>query len=186
MLGLNGLFNSLTGFGIETKDEQGETKLFRAARQGNAKQVKKLLRQGADPDTKNDQGLTPLHQAAYWGETEIVQLLLEAGAKPDADNGRGWTPLHSAAMSGGYKVRKDIIDLLIAAGADQDKPDKHGWTPEEYMLLWAANAEAAAKLQKFMEIENNYPPEVRQPDAPKNELAGDRKKAGKRPPAPSL
>lgn len=186
MLGLNGLFNSLTGLGLDKKDGQGETRLYRAVRQGSAREVKKLLRQGADPDITNDQGLTPLHHAAYWGETEIVQLLLEAGAKPDADNGRGWTPLHSAAMSGGYKARKEIIDLLLAAGADQDRQDKHGWTPKEYMMLWAANAEAAAKLQKFMEIENSYPPEVRRNGVPVpvNKPGKDKKKPDIRPPAP--
>lgn len=151
MRGLNNIFNSITG-GVDKKNAKGETRLYEAVRSGNLKAVKKLLRQGADPDAQTPAGLTPLHQAAFWGETEIVSLLLKAGADPALDNGRGWTALHSAAVSGGERSRGDIIRLLKAAGADETKHDKHGWTPKDYMTLWSENAAAAEKLKKYLQI----------------------------------
>ncbi len=79
MLGINKFFNQLSGNGVNKRNKQGETKLYRAVRSGNIKEVKKLLRDGADPDIADAHGLTPLHQAAYWGEGEITALLLKAG-----------------------------------------------------------------------------------------------------------
>ncbi|MDP2205493.1 MAG: ankyrin repeat domain-containing protein [Alphaproteobacteria bacterium] len=147
MLRLNDLFNTITGNGIDKRNEQGETKLYRAAREGNVGAVKKLLRAGADPDIADSHGLTPLHQAAYWGEGEIVRLLLKAGAAPNVDNGHGWTALHSAALSGGMKSRGAIIRDLKAAGAKDDINDKNGWSARDYMQLWEENAHAAEKLK---------------------------------------
>lgn len=159
MLGLNNLFNALTKNGVDKKDGNGETRLYKAVRQGSVKEVKKLLHDGADPNIPNAEGLTPLHQAAYWGETEIVALLLKAGAKCHADNGSGWTPLHSAAISGGRKIRSAIIELLLGAGAKDDIKDKNGWTPNDYMALWAQNADAAQKLKEFLGLGNSSAPE---------------------------
>jgi len=153
MSGLNNLFNSLTGNGINKRNAEGETKLYRAARSGNAGEVKRLLKDGADPDAADAHGLTALHQAAYWGETEIVEMLIKAGADVNAENkGKGWTPLHSAAVSGGQRSRGEIIKLLCDAGAKEDAKDKHGWTPADYMALWDQNAAAAERLKKNMQI----------------------------------
>lgn len=157
--GLSGFFNSLTGKGVNKRDGNGETRLYKAVRQGSVNEVKRLLKSGANPNIANADGLTPLHQAAYWGETEIVEMLLKAGAEVKADNGKGWTPLHSAAISGGRKVRAAIIALLTAAGADEDVKDKHGWTPQDYMLLWEQNAQAAEKLKEFLGLGNAHAPE---------------------------
>lgn len=152
MLGLNNLFNSLTGHGIDKRDKQGETRLYRAVKNGDIRTVKKLLRDGADPNAANNHKLTPLHHAAYWGETEIVEALLKAGADVNIHNGKGWTALHSAAVSGGMKGRRKVIELLRKAGAADDVKDKHGWTPADYMLLWEENAAAAEKLKQFLEL----------------------------------
>lgn len=154
MPGLHGLFNSLIGRGINKINHRGETRLFEAARAGNIAQVKKCLRDGADSSICNHDGLTPLHIAAYWGENEIVDVLLKAGADPNADNGKGWTPLHSAALSGGMKSRKYIIESLKRAGARDDVKDKYGFTAADYMILWAENADAAAKLKLYIDAEN--------------------------------
>ncbi|MBI1216666.1 MAG: hypothetical protein GC185_12720 [Alphaproteobacteria bacterium] len=151
MLGLNNLFNSITG-GVDKRRDNGETRLYQAARSGNVKAVKRLLKQGADPDAQAGNGLSPLHQAAFWGETEIVDLLLKAGADPNLDNGRGWTALHSAAVSGGQRSRAKIVDMLKKAGADAGRQDKQGWTAEDYMTLWDENAPAAEKLKKYLQI----------------------------------
>ena len=159
MLGLNNIFNTLTGNGVNKRNDDGETRLYRAARSGNIKEVKRLLNNGANPDVPDAHGLTPLHQAAYWGETEIVDLLIKAGANVNAENkGRGWTPLHSAAVSGGMRSRKDVIDLLRKAGAEETPKDKHGWTPADYMQLWEENAAAAEKLKLYLQIPEGLSP----------------------------
>ena len=152
MLGLNNLFNSLTGHGINKRDRNGETQLFRAVKNGDIRTVKKLLRDGANPNAENNHKLTPLQHAAYWGEGAIVEALLRAGADVHHDNGHGWTALHSAAVSGGMKSRKDVIEQLKKAGAKDDVKDKHGWTPKDYMSLWEENAAAAEKLKQFLSI----------------------------------
>ncbi|MDE1151336.1 MAG: ankyrin repeat domain-containing protein [Micavibrio sp.] len=160
MSGLNNLFNTLTGNGINKRNLEGETRLYKAVRSGNIKEVKRLLKDGADPDAADAHGLTPLHQAAYWGETEIVKLLIDAGADVNAENkGKGWTPLHSAAVSGGMRSRREIIDMLHAAGASDAVKDKHGWNAGDYMQLWEQNAAAAEKLKQYMQIPDGLSPQ---------------------------
>lgn len=121
-------------------------------------EVKRLLRNGANPNDSNAQNLTALHMAAYWGETEIVELLLKHGARADVDNGKGWTALHSAAISGGLKSRKNIIAMLLTAGAALHKPDQHGWTAQDYMQLWENNAAAAEKLKQYLGLSEGQKP----------------------------
>jgi ankyrin repeat protein len=150
MLGLGKLFNSLTGKNRDKPGSDGETALTRAVKEGNLTKVKKLLHKGHDPNIQNSHHLTPLHLAAYWDEKDIIDALLKAKADPNATNGKGWTPLHSAALAGGMKSRKKVIEKLKKAGGRSDIPDKNGWTAEEYMAIWAENAEAAAKLRDIV------------------------------------
>jgi ankyrin repeat protein len=166
MLGLNRLFNAITGNGIDKRDKDGTTRLYRAVKGGDIRTVKKLLRDGADPNIANKHHLTPLHHAAYWGETEMVEALVKAGADVNLHNGRGWTALHSAAVSGGMKSRRKIIDLLKKAGARDDVKDKQGWTPADYMILWEENAAAAEKLKQFLQIPNGLGGEVKRAAPP--------------------
>lgn len=167
-LNLSEFFNRLTGNGVNKKDACGETRLYRAARQGNVHEIKRLLRAGADPNLANHDGLTPLHMAAYWGETEIVALLIKAQADVRADNGRGWTPLHSAAISGGLRTRREIVGLLLEAGACEEIKDKQGWAPKDYMALWEQNAEAAEKLKAYLGLNTPVPENGRKhPRGPK-------------------
>ena len=152
MIGLHDLFNTFSSGSVDKPGPDGNTLLYKAAKNGNISEVRRLLKAGADPNIQNAHHLTPLHQAAYWGETAIVVLLLEHGAKADVDNGQGWTPLHSAAVAGGLKSRKAIIDLLLAHGADPEKTDKHGWASKDYMALWDLDVLAAKKLKEYMQL----------------------------------
>jgi ankyrin repeat protein len=189
MLGLNNLFNSLTGNGINKRNKDGETRLYRAVKNGDIKTVKRLLKDGADPNIPNAHKLTPLHHAAYWGESEMVDLLLKAGADVKADNGRGWTALHSAAVSGGMKARRKVIDLLKKAGARDDVKDKQGWTASDYMLLWEENAVAAEKLKQFLQIPNGLSParvEKKPEDKKTGPAAGNPPGNKPCPPAPKI
>lgn len=181
MLGLNDIFNALTGRSVDRRDERGETPLYKAVRSGSLREVKRLLRNGADPEIADEKGMTPLHVAAYWGETDIVEALLKAGASPNADSGSGWTPLHAAAVSGGMRSRGDIIGLLQAAGAVTDRKDKNGWTPQDYMMLWEENAAAAEKLKAYMALQNDAGQKNDKAPPKSSESASQ-----KRPKSPSL
>lgn len=150
MSGMRGFFNTFTGQGKQERQDQANAKLYRAVKEGNLTEVKKLLKDGANPNVQYEHHLTTLHQAAYWGETEIVKELLKYQAKVDLDNGKGWTALHSAAVSGGLKRRAEIIDLLVNAGSDLNKPDRCGWSPKDYMLLWEENSESAQRLKEYL------------------------------------
>ena len=121
---------------VNKRDSYGLTPLYRAARHGNTRLVKRLLQKGADVNMQTDCGFTPLHIAAFWGEFEIVQMLLQKGADPNITNGAGWSPLHSASLSAGLEGRKRVIECLSKHGAKIDAKDDHGWTPKDYAELW--------------------------------------------------
>lgn len=62
-----------------------EEKLMRAARIGDADEVKRLLsKQKVDPNCRHPLGWTPLHVAAMNGYSDCVTALLDAGADVDA------------------------------------------------------------------------------------------------------
>lgn len=101
---------------------------FTAAKIGDVAAVKRLLKEGVDPDVKNaDRALvTPLWAAACYGHTAIVELLTQrkdVNVNVLSDAGR--SPIYSPAASGD----EAIVKLLIAAGAKVDFVDEDGDTP---------------------------------------------------------
>jgi len=88
-----------------------------AARDGNLKKVKALLK--GNPDlvfNKDTGGLTALHYAAESGYRDVVELLLANNADVNAKDDAGNTRLHLVAKFG----RKDVGELLIAHRAEYD------------------------------------------------------------------
>ncbi|XP_069129384.1 mitochondrial disaggregase-like [Argopecten irradians] len=55
-----------------------------AVRQGNVKEIERLLKSGIDVNKRHELGWTALHVAAINGNLRVVQLLLKAGADPSA------------------------------------------------------------------------------------------------------
>ena len=82
--------------------------LTKAYIEAQTKQVKLLLKAGADPNQVTKWGITPSHRAAYDGYLEIAELLLKAGADPNQANKYGRTPLCWVS----YYGRLDIAELL--------------------------------------------------------------------------
>ncbi len=99
--------------------------IHKAAFEGDADCVKKLLEQGVDPNAKDVYGRTPLHLAVHAGHRGVVKLLLDYGADPDARDAAGQTPLHWAVAHG----HADIEELLLESGADPNARDFAGNTP---------------------------------------------------------
>ncbi|OBT62628.1 hypothetical protein VE03_08515 [Pseudogymnoascus sp. 23342-1-I1] len=111
----------------DSKDEDGQTALFWAARNGHKAVVKLLLDSGKiDADSKNKSGQTPLLLAARIGHEAVVKLLLDT-RKVDADSKDedGQTPLSRAAWNG----HKAVVKLLLYTGkVDADSKDEDGQT----------------------------------------------------------
>ena len=104
--------------------------LHKAAREGDADRVRKLLDAGADVNVRNadKQRLqyTPLHWAAYYGHLEIAEILISRGADLDAEDPDYSTPLYLAAEEGHPKV----VEFLISKGAEVNvKSSRWGYTP---------------------------------------------------------
>lgn len=99
------------GIEVDTVDEQGNTLLILAAREGQLATVKALVERRARLDQRNRAGDSALMLAVLNDHREVADLLLGAGAAVNHD---GWAPLHYAAFNG----RIELFDRLLAAGAD--------------------------------------------------------------------
>lgn len=61
--------------------------------------VKRMLKQGMDPNQSDDQGCYPLHAAAFHLQPSIVQILLNHGVDVDCISKEYGTPLMAAVMA---------------------------------------------------------------------------------------
>lgn len=133
----------------------GWTPLTLAAKLGQHKTVKTLIKAGADLALpRRDDTMRPVHAAASSGDAGTMRVLLEAGANPNV----AWdpvhpdekkpkivhitriAPLHIAAVNG----FTDVIDVLLAAGADIEVKDSNERTPIIY---------AASKKENFAAVQ---------------------------------
>ena len=145
-----------------------EGKLIQFSGEGNAKEVRRLLSSGVNPNCVDDSrayasyGETPLHRAADRGNNEVVKILLEGGADPDATDSLAKTPLHKAIRSN----NKGAVKLLLDAGASPD-PDGNTMTP----LYWAAR-EGKTELVKML-LDGGASPNLARwwPDSPLHQAA---------------
>ncbi len=73
------------------QDEQGNTPLHYAARNGNDGIIGLLLDRNAQVNSKNNQKNAPLHLAAQAGTIAVVKRLMKAGACVTAPNSQAYT-----------------------------------------------------------------------------------------------
>lgn len=90
-----------------------EPPLHNAAKIGDLKQVKALIKQGIDVNSKNKQGATPLHWAAFKGHVDVAKVLIKHGAKVNLVTNKDSTPLRLATT---HKQTK-MIKYLKSKGA---------------------------------------------------------------------
>ncbi|MER5764161.1 ankyrin repeat domain-containing protein [Streptomyces sp. NPDC002082] len=101
--------------------------LAKAAQDGDAATVARLLAGGAEADARNTDRRTPLELAVREGRAEAVRLLLAAGADPGGEAGEyeEVTPMLMAAMY----PDAEVVGILLDAGAPVGPQGKHGLAP---------------------------------------------------------
>ncbi|CAK4200047.1 unnamed protein product [Aphanomyces euteiches] len=100
-----------------------ETALHIAAKNGSFNIAKILIDHNANVNAKNRENETPLSKAAKQNQLKIVQLLQRSRADVNTTNANDETPLHLASKSG----HLDIVEFLVEF-ADLEKADKNGAT----------------------------------------------------------
>ncbi|HMA10474.1 MAG TPA: ankyrin repeat domain-containing protein [Steroidobacteraceae bacterium] len=120
----------------------GTTPLHWAVYNGDAEQVRSLIKSGADVNARNDYGSTPLTEAAETGNVQIIGQLLKAGADPESSNDDGQTALMILARTSNIAA----AELLLKARAKVNAAEK--WRGQT-ALMWAA-AEQQPEMVKLL------------------------------------
>ncbi|XP_047948377.1 uncharacterized protein LOC125194283 [Salvia hispanica] len=123
---------------VNTQDEDGDTPLTHAARQGHTALAKYLVDHGADPSIPSALGTTALHHSAGTGDVELLKFLLSKDVSVDSQSDAG-TPLIWAAGHG----QQDSVKLLLEHKANPDAKTEDDITP----LLSAVAAGSLACLE---------------------------------------
>ncbi|NWH70236.1 ASB10 protein, partial [Piaya cayana] len=103
-------------------EEEADTALHVASRQGLAEHVQLLLRHGAELEATNKEGQTPLNAACAQPHRpqdaeryhRVCRLLVESGASVDAADGDRQRPLHLACKN----ANAPVAELLLSRGAN--------------------------------------------------------------------
>ena len=135
---------------VDFVNNEGETPLALAAKNGKVEFIRLLLSHGADVNFRNPiergyQDWTPLHYAIFDRKKEAVGLLLKNAADPNAKIGssgkigggiylsKGCTPL----IMGALRDDVEILASLLDAKADPNLKDDRGLTPAVATLhIW--------------------------------------------------
>jgi len=126
----------------EIRDTTSEVSLIDAALDGNTKQVRLALENGADVNAAQDEGHTALMMAAFNGHGKIVELLLDRGARVDSKDVLGRTALMYSA-SGPFP---ETVGILLEHGADPNISDKS----ENFTALMFAASEGQVDVVRAL------------------------------------
>uniref|UniRef100_A0A7N5P8M8 Ankyrin repeat and SOCS box containing 3 n=1 Tax=Ailuropoda melanoleuca TaxID=9646 RepID=A0A7N5P8M8_AILME len=110
-----------------------------AAREGNVKVLRKLLKKGHSIDVADNRGWMPIHEASYHNSVECLRMLIHADSSENyikTKTFEGFCALHLAASQGHWK----IVQILLEAGADPNATTLEETTP----LFLGANVNCQA------------------------------------------
>ena len=99
--------------------------LIDAACEGDAREIRRLLAMGLDPDTRDENGFPILALAAVEGNAAAVRTILEFGAQIEAKDPEGNTALRWAADEGHI----DAAQALLERGAQIEVMNGDGFSP---------------------------------------------------------
>ena len=119
--------------------------LVRAAADGDADRVKRLLEAGAPPDAADADGRTAVTHAAYGGHAEVVRLLLDAGADVDRQDATRANPLLSTGETGYL----DVLEEVLRTDPDLTRTNRFGGTA----LIPAADRGHVAIVRRLLRTE---------------------------------
>ena len=97
------------GMSPDLENDEGDSMLLLASRNGHLGVVELLLMRGADPDRKSANGQTPLAAGIASDNHALVEKLLDLGAEIDQPTGGCMSAIEYAATVG----TPDMLDLLI-------------------------------------------------------------------------
>ena len=98
------------GARVDLQDNDGDSALINASREGHTETVKELLNHGAHVDLQNKHGKSALIKASSRGHTKTVKALLGKGAKVDLQNKYGESALIKASLKGHIETVKALLD----------------------------------------------------------------------------
>ena len=115
---------------LQEIDQEGNTPLHIAAREGKLEEVKKLIHYilNINPsliEAKNNFGSSPLHYATWFGQLPIIKYLMKQGADIKTKDIFDQTLIHSAAWNGDLK----LVKFFLEKGFFLEEKDKKGNTP---------------------------------------------------------
>ncbi|MBF0133560.1 MAG: ankyrin repeat domain-containing protein [Magnetococcales bacterium] len=96
------------GAAASTPDQNGNTTLMVAAKDGKGDAVQALIDGGADVNAQNKDGMTALMFASQRGHADVVAVLVAANAKVNMMNNDGATA-RLLAKEGGH----DAVDMML-------------------------------------------------------------------------
>jgi uncharacterized protein len=120
-----------------TVDENGNSLVMIASRDGREGVLKVLLESKAKVNTRNKFGETALMLAAIQGHSAVAKQLVFNGAQIEF---KGWNPLLYAATGG----KDEVVVLLLNVGANVNARSDNGSTP--LMMATRAGYSSTVKL----------------------------------------
>jgi ankyrin repeat protein len=106
---------------FNTKDQLGNTPLFRGIMSSSLDCVQELLKNGnlVSTNVKNDKGMNCFHLASVAGNADMVEQLFVFNEQISMSlikerNSRGETPLHIASKLGNWRIIDRLLTLMTA------------------------------------------------------------------------
>ena len=106
--------------GINSKNENGWTPIYRSIIANNLIALNELLNLGSDPNISNNLGETPLYLCVDIDNYDALIILLQYNADTNIAKRNGTTPLHLAAK----KNKNNFMHALLRNKANPNLPNK--------------------------------------------------------------
>ena len=122
--------------GINSKNENGWTPIYRSIIANNLIALNELLKMGSDPNIGNNLGETPLYLCVDVDNYDALIILLQYNADTNISKRNGTTPLHLAAK----KNKENYMSALLRNNANPNLQNKlYSQTPTHIAIINKVN-----------------------------------------------